>query len=83
MSMITILVPAPAADDPGKEREHDLVFELTRRGSASRRAEFYIRTATDDGAKLVPPGSIEFEMVARQAYDCYYEKMLAAVKEGE
>ena len=76
MTVITITVE----DDLTGEREYDVAFNMTARparqtwAQPAEAAEFEVFQIWDAEGKNVTGG--EFDVVAAEARDCYYEQML-------
>lgn len=82
MTVITILVPDDLAPNQNKEREYDVAFERTQRGWGQLgRDKFHVFQVWDENGRNVM--GAEQELVVKHALDCYYEEMLAAVRERE
>ena len=77
MSVITLLVPDDLAPNQNKEREYDVAFALS--GAGGRRAKFHVFQVWDENGRNVM--GEERALVVRHALECYYEEMLAAVRE--
>lgn len=78
MSVITIKVPDDLAPNQNKEREYDVAFNPDPAGLGAGRIKFHIFQIWDENGRDVT--GEERALVAACALDCYYVKMLAALR---